>query len=94
MNMQLSPSSRELFDYADALRQVGRFGDAIEIYNPLESIPVPKSKKCVYLFKGDALKEMGRILEAENAFRAACKLDQTTSWDIQVVAVFAHDDGG
>jgi tetratricopeptide (TPR) repeat protein len=72
-------SSRELFDYADALREVGRKKDALKRYEELESLPVPAGKRwLLYLFKGQTLSDMGRFAEAEQLFRSACELDSST----------------
>lgn len=75
----VAPSDRELFDYADALRRVGRGHDALKIYGTLEGKGFPDQwQSLVVLFKGQTFREMGRYAEAEGAFRTACELDGST----------------
>lgn len=70
---------RRLFDYADALRQVGRRQHALLKYAELADLPVPESKVwLVSLYMGETLYEMGRFAEAERSFRQACDRDSTT----------------
>ena len=72
-------TSRKLFDYADALREIGRFKDALNIYMTLEAASVPEAHRWkVALFKGQTFQDMGRIGDAELAFRDACKLNGST----------------
>ena len=70
---------RALFDYADALRQAGRCREALQIYGQLESASIPEAKRwLIFLYKGTTLGEIGRLAEAEQAFRESCRLDSST----------------
>ena len=72
-------TSRSLFDYADALRQVGRRQQALRMYQKLYALPVAESKVwLVSLYIGETLYEMGKFSEAEMSFREACDHDTTT----------------
>jgi tetratricopeptide (TPR) repeat protein len=69
-----------LYDYADALRRVGRRSEALSIYELLSNKPVPESKSwLVFLFLGETLSEAGRYAEAEAAFRTAVDLKPGTT---------------
>jgi len=84
---------RQQFDYADALREVGRTRAALRIFLELESAPIPESKRhLVSLFKGATLQQMGRFREAEEAFRQACLLDATTTSRVHLAGLFAAQE--
>jgi Flp pilus assembly protein TadD len=74
-------TSRMLFEYADALRLVGRKNDAAAVYSALVSDDrVPESKRwLVPLFMGQTFMEMGKWSLAESSFRIACELNSTTT---------------
>ncbi len=76
---EYSLSSKKLFDYADAMRRVGRRNDAIKAYHTLDNLAVPESKRwLIALFRGQTFYDMGKYLDAEIAFREACKLEKGT----------------
>lgn len=71
--------SRTIFDYADALRQVGRRRESLHFFDQLDLISMPESKRwLVCLYKGQVLMEIGRFSHAAIEFRRACELDTTT----------------
>ncbi|WP_157678925.1 tetratricopeptide repeat protein [Methylovulum psychrotolerans] len=89
----VSPKSIELFEYADALRQVGRKNEALQHYAHLATLPIPENKRwLVTLFKGQTLFEMGRFPEAEHAFRDACSHDPSTVPRVYLAAALAEQE--
>ncbi len=84
---------RLLFDYADALRRVGRCKEAIAIYQKLEKDGVPEARKwLVFLYKGTTLREMGKFAESEEAFAEACRLDDSTVPRVYLAGVLAAQE--
>jgi tetratricopeptide (TPR) repeat protein len=82
-----------LFDYADALRRVGRCKEAIDIYLELEKAEVPERRKwLVFLYKGTTLKQMGKFAESEKAYIEACKLDPSTVPRVYLAGVLAAQE--
>jgi tetratricopeptide (TPR) repeat protein len=72
-------SSGVLFDYADALRLVGRMSDSIKVYEALEERDLPVGKRwLVLLYKGQALMDSGKLREAEAIFLKSTEMNQTT----------------
>jgi tetratricopeptide (TPR) repeat protein len=63
-----SPKPRQILNYADALRLVGRFNDALTVLHRLESEMEIVNWR-VYLFRGQTLRDAGRFSEAEMCFR-------------------------
>ena len=65
-------TSRMLFDYADALRRVGRNRDAHRAYDSIDLSTVPEKKRwLVDLYRGQLYHEEGRFALAESLFRSA-----------------------
>ena len=63
-------TSKELFDYADALRQIGRKTKAITIYDSIDESSIPIVKQWLLpLYKGQTFLEMGKYDFAEKSFR-------------------------
>jgi tetratricopeptide (TPR) repeat protein len=86
-------TSRSLFDYADALRQVGRQKEALQKYSELATMPVPESKVWLLaLYKGQTLFEMGKFSEAESLFRDACFRDVSTVPRVYLAASLASQE--
>lgn len=84
---------RALFEYADALRQLGRCTDALKAYAALEDKGVPpKEQWRVTLFKGTTLSDMGRHAEAETAFRAAAELINDTIPVVHLASCLARQE--
>ncbi|MDD5271830.1 MAG: tetratricopeptide repeat protein [Methylovulum sp.] len=74
------PKTIAIFKYADALRQVRRYHEALQNYELLATLPIPKGKAwLVPLFKGQTFFEMGRFAEAEQAFKDAGDDDPSTA---------------
>jgi tetratricopeptide (TPR) repeat protein len=87
------PTSRMLFDYADALRQVGRHKEALQKYAELTAETLPEDKVwLVALFKGETFLEMGKFSEAEQAFRDACHLELSTVPRVYLAASLAAQE--
>ncbi len=87
-------TSRMLFDYADALRTVGRRRDAEKVYNALDLESVPEKKRwLVHLFRGQLCQDAGRYGEAETLFRTAVSLNplSTVPW-IHLAASLAEQE--
>jgi len=75
-----SADSRSLFDYADALRLVGRRKEARQVYKLLEEAKIPVDRRWVVpLFHGQTLFDVGLFVDAEQFFRIAAKLNPDTT---------------
>ena len=86
-------TSRALFDYADALRMVGRRSEAMAAYEELEILSVPEDKQSlIFLFKGQALYDQGKFRAAELAFVSACALDESTTPRIFLAGALAAQE--
>lgn len=77
---RFSWTSRMLFDYADALREIGRLSEALLAYDELKSYPIPEEKRWLLpLFRGQTLLEAGQHSLAEQSFREALILNPSTT---------------
>ncbi|MCW1926650.1 tetratricopeptide repeat protein [Luteolibacter arcticus] len=86
-------SSFQSFEYADALRRVGRCKEALAIYQSLEGADVPaKHKWLIPLYKGKTLQEMGRFAESEQALIEACRLDDSTVPRVYLAGTLASQE--
>jgi tetratricopeptide (TPR) repeat protein len=66
------PTFWMLFDYASALRRVGRRVDAHRVYDSIDRSTVPKGKEwLLYLNHARLYSDEGRFSEAEKFFRSA-----------------------
>lgn len=86
-------TTRELFDYADALRQVGRREHALLKYRELgEFLVFNKKAWLVDLYKGQTLYDMGKFAEAETSFRDACDGNPATVPRIYLAGALAAQE--
>lgn len=74
-------TTRMLFDYADALRLIGRKTAALSIYEQLKNLnEIPEQNSwLIPLFRGQTLMEMGQWMLAEASFREAFNLHSRTT---------------
>ena len=73
-------TSRMLFDYADALRRVGRNRDAHHVHDSIDPSTVPEEKRwLVDLYRGQLYHDEGRYPQAESHFRSAITHHQSTT---------------
>ena len=74
------PTSRMLFDYADALRLVGRRRDSAAVYDSLDLTTVPQKKRwLVPLYRGVLHREAGDYAAAESSFRSSITRNPTST---------------
>lgn len=87
-------TSREYFDFADALREVGRRKDALRVYEIMHEIKVPESKKwLVFLFQGQTFFEGGDFASAELCFVEADRLHSVdTVTAVYLASVFTAQE--
>lgn len=86
-------SSKKLFDYANSLREIGRFSESIELYDRILSANISRNNKvAVLLNKGQALKDRGLLSEAEAIFRESCNFDDSTVSSVYLAAVLASQE--
>lgn len=86
-------TARDIFDYADALRQVGRKRDALAMYDRLNERSIPPGNRWqVSIFKGVALQDKGLFPDAERCFREACEFNSGTPPRIYLAGALAAQE--
>lgn len=73
-------TAKQMFDYADALRLVGRRVRALEVYASIDKNQVPESKRwLIALYVGQTLHDSGKFGEAVVSFRLAAELNPVST---------------